>query len=77
MEAKILKGIGLADNEIKIYTTLLKTGAITAYELSTKTGIYRTHVYDKLERLMEKGLITHVYQGSKKYFQATSPEKIK
>ncbi len=77
MSTAALKGIGLGENEVKIYTTLLRTGALTAYELSQKTCIYRAHVYDKLEKLMEKGLVTHVYQGSKKYFQATSPEKIK
>ncbi len=77
MNTEPLKKLGLGENEIKVYLTLLKTGSITAYELGKKTGIYRAHVYDKLERLMEKGLVTHVYQGSKKYFQATSPEKLK
>ncbi len=77
MTTAALKNIGLGENEIKLYLTLLKTGALTAYELSQKTGIYRAHVYDKLERLMEKGLVTHVYRGSKRYFQSTSPEKIK
>ncbi len=77
MDTNILKSIGLVENEIKIYLALLRTEPITAYELSKKTGIYRAHIYDKLERLMEKGLVTHVYQGAKRYFQATSPEKIK
>lgn len=77
MHTEPLQNIGLSDNEIKIYLTLLKTGSITAYELSQKTSIYRVHVYDKLEQLMEKGLVTQVYQGAKKYFQATPPVKIK
>ena len=77
MDTAVLKSIGLTENEIKIYIVLLKGGSATAYELSQKTGIYRTHIYDKLEQLMEKGLVTHNYQAAKKYFQATSPEKIK
>lgn len=76
MDTSILKGIGLTENEIKIYITLLKLGSTTAYNLSQKTGIYRVHIYDKLEQLIEKGLATYVYEGSKKYFQATPPEKI-
>ena len=56
---------------------MLKIGSNTAYEISKKTGIYRVHVYDKLEQLMNKGLVTHVFKGAKKYFQATNPEKIK
>ena len=77
MDTKILNDIGLTENEVKIYLTLLKAGAVTAYELSQKSGIYRVHVYDKLEQLINKGLVTYVYEGSKKYFKAASPEKLK
>ncbi len=35
------------------------------------------HVYDKIEQLMSKGLVTHIYRGAKKFFQATPPEKLK
>lgn len=72
-----LKQIGLSENEVKIYLALLKSGTLTAYELSKKTGIYRVHVYDKIEQLMDKALVTHVFKGAKKYFQAAPPEKIK
>jgi len=77
MDTDALRKIGLTENEIKIYLTLLKTGLSTAYDLGKKAGIYRVHVYDKLEQLMDKGLVTHVYRGAKKYFQATHPSKIK
>ncbi|MEK6874940.1 MAG: helix-turn-helix domain-containing protein [Nanoarchaeota archaeon] len=77
MDTDILRKIGLTENEIKIYLHMLKSGSSTAYEICKQTGIYRVHVYDKLEQLMNKGLVTHVYQGAKKYFQATHPSKIK
>src|SRR3990167_6784353 len=77
MDTDILRKIGLTENEIKIYIHLLKSGSSTAYEIGKQTGIYRVHVYDKLEQLMDKGLVTHIYKGAKKYFQATSPSKIK
>ncbi|MBI2549363.1 hypothetical protein HYW21_08500 [Candidatus Woesearchaeota archaeon] len=77
MDAAILRKIGLTANEIKIYLNLLKSGSSTAYEIGKQTGIYRVHVYDKLEQLMDKGLVTHIYRGAKKYFQATPPSKIK
>ena len=77
MDLSALKSIGLTDNETKIYLALLQVGLSTAYDLSKKTGIYRVHVYDKLEQLMDKGLVTHIYKGAKKYFQATPPEKIR
>lgn len=77
MDTTILKKIGLTDNEIKIYIALLQSGASTAYELSQKTGIYRVHIYDKLEQLIDKGLATYVYEGSKKFFRPTAPIKLK
>lgn len=76
MNTHALKNIGLTDNEIKIYLDLLKSGSSTAYEIGKRTGIYRVHVYDKLEQLMNKGLVTYIYQGAKKFFQATNPSKI-
>ncbi len=77
MDTEILRKIGLTENEIKIYLNLLQSGSSTVYEISKKTGIYRVHIYDKLEQLMDKVLVTHVYQGTKKFFQATHPSKIK
>jgi sugar-specific transcriptional regulator TrmB len=77
MNTEILRKIGLTENEVKIYINLLKLGSSTAYEIGKNTDIYRVHVYDKLEQLMSKGLVTHVYKGAKKYFQATEPSKIK
>jgi len=77
MDTEVLRKVGLTENEIKIYLNLLKAGSSTAYEIGKQTGIYRVHVYDKLEQLMDKGLVTHIYKGAKKYFQATSPSKIK
>src|SRR3990167_10792876 len=77
MNTEALRKIGLTENEIKIYLDLLRSGTSTAYDIGKRTGIYRVHVYDKLEQLMNKGLVTHIYQGAKKYFQATPPVKIK
>src|SRR3989338_2876492 len=76
MNTEALRSIGLTENEIKIYLDLLKSGSSTAYDISKRSGIYRVHVYDKLEQLMDKGLVTHVYSGAKKFFQATPPAKI-
>ncbi|MDO8660856.1 MAG: helix-turn-helix domain-containing protein [Candidatus Woesearchaeota archaeon] len=77
MDSQTLKEIGLTENEVKIYLVLLEQGSCTAYDLGKRTGIYRVHIYDKVEQLIKKGLATHIYKGSKKYFQATHPEKIK
>ena len=77
MNTQILKEIGLTENEIKIYLDLLENGSSTAYEIGKRTNISRSHIYEKIELLTNKGLTSQIYESSKKYFQATSPEKIK
>jgi sugar-specific transcriptional regulator TrmB len=76
MKFDVLKKMGLSDNEIQIYTTLLRSSEASAYELSQKTGIYRPHVYDKLETLLARGLISYIQKGKKKIFQAHRPAKL-
>jgi sugar-specific transcriptional regulator TrmB len=75
MEDK-LKKLGFKDNEIKIYLFLAKNPSSLASEIAKKTNLYRPHAYDILERLIEKGLVLYVIKSGKKYFSATSPEKI-
>ncbi len=76
MNVDILRKIGLTENEIKVYLDLLRSGSSSAYEISKRIDVYRVHVYDKLEQLMEKGLVTYVLKGAKKYFNAAHPSKI-
>jgi len=75
-ERNILKQIGLSENETSIYLALLSSGSLSVYEIASKTGIYRPNVYDKLETLLKKGLVSYVIKNSKKYFIAAEPEKI-
>ncbi|MEK6825568.1 MAG: helix-turn-helix domain-containing protein [Nanoarchaeota archaeon] len=77
MNTSSLRQLGLSENEIKLYLALLQGGSATAYDLGKKTGIYRVHVYDKIENLMNKGLVTHIYRGAKKYFQAIAPAALR
>ncbi len=73
---KVLKNLGLTDNEITIYLDVLTYGESTAYDIGKRTGIYRVHVYDKLEQLMKKSLISQVYKGVKRCFSAANPSLI-
>ncbi|HLC95701.1 MAG TPA: helix-turn-helix domain-containing protein [Candidatus Nanoarchaeia archaeon] len=76
MDKEILKELGLTNNEIEVYVTLLKTGSISVNGIAEKSGLHRQAVYDALDRLLEKGFVNFVLKNSKKYFQGISPEKI-
>lgn len=77
MEVKtILEEAGLAGNEVKVYLALLDLGSALAGEITKKSGVNRTNVYDALDKLIEKGLACYVIKANRKYFEAASPERI-
>ncbi len=74
---EILREIGLSETEIKIYLALLELGSALAGEITKKSGVNRTNVYDALERLIEKGLVTYVISANRKLFEPVPPERLK
>jgi sugar-specific transcriptional regulator TrmB len=76
MEIKIFEKLGLVKSEIEIYLILLKMGSSTAAKISEKTGLNRSHIYDSLKKLMDKGFISTYEQNRTSYFDSSSPEVI-
>ncbi len=76
MELRKLERLGFNTSEAKIYLTLLELGEAQAGEISKKTQINRTTIYDSLERMIEKGVVTYVIQANKKVFQPVKPAKL-
>lgn len=77
MNTKILEEIGLTKTEIKLYLTLLKLGQSTTTPLIREAGIHASKVYEFLNRLIEKGLVTYVIKANKRYFSAADPAALK
>lgn len=75
MVEEVLREV-LAGNEIRVYLTLLKLGTATAGEITKKSGVNRTNVYDALDKLLSKGLVSFVIKSNIKYFTAGDPTKI-
>lgn len=71
-----LERLGLNKNEAKVYYALLVKGEATAQELVKSLGVYRNIVYDNLEKLMEKGLVSFIIDGKKRKFIAEKPTAI-
>lgn len=76
MDAAVLREIGLTGNEIEIYLSLLRNGPCLVSRLVQDTGLNRTHVYDRLEKLTSKGLSGYVIRDDTKFFSAAPPEKL-
>lgn len=71
-----LRELGLTENESLVYMTLLRSGALNPTELSKKTGLHRAYVYDTLERLLERGIVSSILVRNKRSFQAANPERL-
>lgn len=76
MNTKILERIGFTEGEIKVYFALLELGNSTSGPIITRASIARSKVYEILEKLKKKGLVSEVIKENTKYFQAASPERI-
>ena len=76
MNTTTLENIGLTKNQAQVYLSLLKLGSTTAQEIIKESKIHRSPVYDALDKLEEKGLISSVIKDFKKYFQAASPKNL-
>ena len=55
----ILEELGLTKNEIKIYLALLELGTTPAGILIKKVDMHRASVYDVIDQLINKGLISY------------------
>lgn len=76
MNQRFIEQIGLTASEAKIYLILLEKGAIRAGEISRHTGIHRRSVYDAIERLVEKGLVSYIKTNNRRYYKAADPERL-
>lgn len=76
MHEEILRKIGLTDGETKVYLALLESGPSTVGPIVKKSGVAYSNIYEVLQRLAEKGLVSYVIKQKTKHFQAYDPEKL-
>jgi len=76
MNEKLLEQIGLTKGEIKVYLTLLKLGETTTGKIIEQAGISSGKIYEILDKLINKGLVSFIIKEKTKYFTASSPNRI-
>jgi len=76
MQTEVLTKIGLTQRESEAYLALLKLKEALVSEISKKTKENRSHLYDTLKSLIDKGLASYVVKNGKKYFRSAPPEKL-
>jgi len=72
-----MEELGFRKNEEKIYKYLLKKGSTTTGSIIKETKIANSRVYESLNTLIKKGLVTYTIQKDGKHFKAETPEKLR
>ncbi len=72
---RVLKKIGLSQNEIKVYLILNDHGSTKAGRISKLAKIDRSSAYNALKLLLEKGFVSYVMIGQVKWYQAVGPKR--
>lgn len=72
----ISENFGLTETEVNIYLSLLELGQATASEIAIRNNLNRTFTYDRIERLVEKGLVSYFIKENKKYFKPCDPNQL-
>jgi sugar-specific transcriptional regulator TrmB len=76
METNTLLELGMTLNEARVYLALLEIGSSSVVEISRRCKIHRPNVYDSLQKLIEKGIISIITKDSTKYYQASDPSML-
>lgn len=76
MDKQIFEEICISGNEIDIYLALLKIGPSLVSQIVEVTKINRTNIYDRLERMIDKGIVSYVIKNNRKHFYATDPKRL-
>lgn len=76
MDLDVLKKIGLSQGEVTVYSALLNIGNAPVSRIHENTGIERRNIYDILNKLIERGLITYIVENKRKFFSISHPKNI-
>lgn len=71
-----LHSVGLSEGEAAVYLSLLKLGRAPVSKIKEDTGLHRTTIYDFVEKLLNKGLVSYAQHRGAKHYQATHPQRL-
>ncbi len=76
MNISILRKLGFTMSESLVYLALLDLGDSTRSRIIAESGITGSKVYEVLERLQQKGLVTIYLRNKIKHFKAQNPSQL-
>src|SRR3990167_3433384 len=72
----LLVKVGLTKNEALMYLAIIELGECTSGEIIKEAKIRTGRIYDILNSLIEKGLISYIIRNNTKHFLAADPSRL-
>jgi len=72
----VLVELGLSEGESAVYLALLRLGESQVNKIKIHTKMHRTTIYDFLDSLAKKGLVSYVIRNNVKFFAAADPSHL-
>src|SRR3989338_5413788 len=76
MNEQVLQELGLSISEIKVYLSLMRLGESTTGAIVDESGVAVSKVYNVLEKLIKKGLVSYTLKKKTKYFIPAPPDRL-
>ena len=70
---EVLRQVGLTEKEIEVYLVLLELGEVSVGSILKRTNVSSSKIYEILDRLSKKGLVSRVIIEKIYYFSAAPP----
>jgi len=75
-EAELMQTLGLSEQEIAVYLAALELGEANIQEISRKSCVKRTSIYNFIDTLKERQLLSEIKKGKRKLYSAVSPHHL-
>lgn len=72
----LLNSLGLKESQAAVYLAALELGQANMQELARKSGVKRTSIYNFIEELRERGLITETKKKKRRVYSAVHPGQL-
>jgi len=71
-----LQKLGFTEGEEKVYLALLKIGSASSGPIAKEARVSRSKLYEIVEKLTRKGIVSHFQKNNVSYFTAAHPKRI-
>ncbi|MBI4068072.1 helix-turn-helix domain-containing protein [Candidatus Kaiserbacteria bacterium] len=75
-EAELIQTLGLSEQEVGVYLAALELGQAHIQDISRKSGVKRTSIYNFIDSLKDRQLLSEVKKGRRKLYAAVSPHHL-